>query len=239
MDKDRFEIRPAGWIKPEYYILDAVNCKYLHKDGVLRPYYPGQSPWLTYQEAKQFLDNYLKVNKMCKYYNRIDDYVIRLEPLSKFWYILRKNSDKYLWNDGKLHPYTNYGGCMNGNADFHGCWNSKQEAENFLKEYCSMSNYAMIEGQRVELSNETVESLKKALIPEETYAVGDVLQWRHHKVILVQFPRRGKVGMVRLTGGKGNKGCVWAGMSVEVKNAYQITKEELKVLSDGDWEKVS
>ena len=106
-----------------------------------------------------------------------------------------------------------------------------------------MGNYAMIEGKKVELSDETIESLKKALIPEETYAVGDILvndcRYGQDRVMVVSSGGHKKeFGLVVLEGSTNEPaGIFWNWKMCPTKNTYKITKAEMSKLTNINWEK--
>jgi len=108
-----------------------------------------------------------------------------------------------------------------------------------------MDSFVVISGKKVKLSDETVSELKKALISEETYSVGDILvntKWGQVDRVMVIGSRgaSNKVGLLVLEGScSGKQGILWNSRMEDAENLDKITKEEMQKLTSLDWEKVS
>jgi len=227
----------GGYTVRDYYFESAVipwcgfvvqNDKthnYLWKDGSehLETYFDDKwnQGWFCNSVTAIECINHKLETKM-KVSRDINDYQVRkITPTQ--WYIWRYG-DGYLQPSGKITTI------------YEHLWNTKQEAETFLKEFC-MEIEVKVNGTKVTLSAETLAEFKKALTPETAYKVGDILVSDNDKVIIAETIA-GRVGLMRLSGGDGNKGYFWNGRLVKVVNSFKITKEELRSISCYNWEKV-
>jgi len=116
---------------------------------------------------------------------------IRHDPYWDYWYIAEENSLSCLWNDGELHLGTNHLGRRKGEKA-HGSWETKQEAEEFLKLYerGKMNVNTLI--QRLEQTEtslnrikDDIEDLKKQL-KEKNPAIAGICTIEGQRAVFVK-----------------------------------------------------
>ena len=97
-------------------------------------------------------------------------------------------------------------------------------------------NYIVIDGNKVELSEETVENIKNSL-KEKTYKIGD----KFHLIkgsAEVMITNLGCNNIALINVGSYNLGYRWAGNTITVENVKKITVKELTQITNInlDWE---
>ena len=92
---------------------------------------------------------------------------------------------------------------------------------NHSKRRQTMKNYMMINGKKIEISDETADNLEAEFSPK-TYSIGDRFVGDSEKRILAKLPDNGGVSLIDLS-----TGWPWAS-PVKVKNEISITEHEFK-----------
>ena len=149
------------------------------------------------------------------------------------YYIYDAVREAYLWKDK----------CFRDIYPADNSWKTKEEAEEFLTDYLGrteMSNYFMLDGKKIEMSDETAKNLRKQT-KEETYAIGDIIvnnMGHKDRLLIFAGPERGEFGLVSLINTKCiGRGSLWYYRFAEANDTERITKKELSQLTGLDWTK--